>query len=1074
MKWLALLAALGSACGAVRVWQDSLKLPTYEEGAPSEEAPFPLFAPGEAVRYPYTSRVNFTQERNERNWRALHLENEYLHCIVLPDLGGHLFNCKDKPSGRNLFRAGPSIKKANIGLRGAWVALGIESNFPFSHSWVTVSPVDFATAENADGSASIFVGNTDRVYGMTWRVEFVLKPGVAVLEQRVRLYNPSPVRHRYYWWANAAIPIEDQRTRFIYPTRLMATHGATEIETWPVNSAGVDMSVKGNQKADVALFAYGSKKPWMAVYHPKSRGGTVHYADASQVAGKKAWAWGPASDQLVKKDLADDDASYVEMQGGVFHDMETLEFLEPGATRRFTEYWMAARNLGGIARANLHGVLNLERKPDGVLVEWDGSHVARGARMRVSCGANSVGEETADLEPGKTFWHTWSAVCDGKYVVEIKDAGGAMLIQHTEDQMDALSPKDVKIGAQPGPKTEVEALKTEGEFLDFARADELMGQPELARHDYGVALQRFPKSAALHKAAGRLAVEQKRFSDAAGFLQQAGGDAEAAYYLGLARAALGDDAGARKAFEGVAGGPFHAAAQLGLAGAAARGGDSRAALAAVESALSEKADMARAGAMEVALLRAPGETKKAGERLAQFLGVDPADSLLRYERTRLGVEDASLWLHLGADPERVLDAAEMYLGLGMYTDAIDLLGREYPAPIDSLATEPGSVLPQRHPMVAYTRGYARVRLGQPGKDDFEKASRMDVRYIFPNRAGDFAVLQAALKANPADVTALYLAGELALASGDVDRAVELWMRARELHPRILWLYGALGRALLELKNDPESALSVYQDGVKLYGQDAALQKGLRATVEATHPKAEARVEPRRPLVTPSKTPEPALAAGSSPDEHAAYALDLLLTGRVAEAAQVFTAANFPQEKVSAEVREAYFEVQLQSVVAQARSARTCAAAMKSTELLGDENQELAFTFRGFKPILKSARTQYYLASVVAACQGEKAARSSWAKIAKSSREVGSADFAWPAIAASKVLPAGEARQTLEGALEQVRRADVRADAGVLAYSEGLLLRALGRNREAVAKLADAAGAGGGTLRYLARAALAGL
>jgi tetratricopeptide (TPR) repeat protein len=1075
MKWLALLAALGSACGAVRVWHDSMKLPTYEEGQPSEEAPFPLFAPGEAVRYPYTSRVNFTKERNERDWRALHLENEYLHCIVLPDLGGHLFNCKDKPSGRNLFRAGPSIKKANIGLRGAWVALGIESNFPFSHSWVTVSPVDFATAENADGSASIFVGNTDRVYGMTWRVEFVLKPGVAVLEERVRLYNPSPVRHRYYWWANAAIPIEDQRTRFIYPTRLMATHGTTEIDTWPVNSAGVDMSIKANHKADIALFAYGSKEPWMAVYHPKSRGGTVHYSEASQAAGKKAWSWALGSDQLVKKDLADDDASYVEMQGGLFRDQETLEFLEPSATRRFTEYWMPARNLGGIARADLHGVLNLERKPDGVLVEWDASHVARGARVRVSCGANSVGEETADLEPGKTFTRTWKAACDGKYAVEIKDSGGATLIQHIEDQMDALSTKDVKIGPQPKPEMALETLKNEQEFLEFARGNELMGRAVFARSDYGAALKRFPESAALNKAAGQLAVEQKRFDEAIRFLERAGGDADAAYYLGVARAALGDDAGARKAFEGVAGGPFHAAAQLGLAGVASRGRDPKAALAAVESALSEKPDMQRAGAMQVALLRTLGETKKAEERLAQLRGADPADSLLRYEQTQLGAKDAALWLHLGADPERVLDAAEMYLGLGMYADAIDLLGREYPAPIDSLATEPGAVLPQRHPMVAYTRGYARVKLGQPGKDDFDQASRMDVRYIFPNRTADFAVLQAALKANPADATALYLSGELALASGDVDRAVELWMRARELHPRILWLYGALGRTILELKNDPESALAVYQDGLKLYGRNTSLLKGLRASVEATHPKAEARVEPKRPLVTPtpSKTPGP-VAAGSSPDERAAYALDLLLSGRGAEAAQVFTAANFPQEKGSAEVREAYFEVQLQNLVAQARSARTCEAAMKGMELLGDEDRELPFTFRGFKPILKSARTQFYLASVVAACQGEKAARGSWAKIAKSSREVGSADFAWPAIAASRVLPASEARQTLEAALEQVRRADVRAGAGVLAYSEGLLLRALGRNGDAAAKLADAASAGGPTLRYLARAALAGL
>jgi tetratricopeptide (TPR) repeat protein len=517
-------------------------------------------------------------------------------------------------------------------------------------------------------------------------------------------------------------------------------------------------------------------------------------------------------------------------------------------------------------------------------------------------------------------------------------------------------------------------------------------------------------------------------------------------------------------------------ARLGLAGVAGRSGDPKAALAAVESALSEKTDMPRAGAMEVALLRNLGETKKAGERLAQLRGADPADSVLRYEQTRPSVKDTLLWLHLGADPERVLDAAELYLNLGLYADAIDLLSREYQAPIDSLAMEPGGVLPQRHPMVAYYLGYAHARLGQPGKDDFERASRMDVRYIFPNRAADFAVLQAALKANPSDATALFLAGELALASDEVDRAVELWQKARDLRAAIPALYRDLGRALVELKKDNEGALAVYQDGIKRYGSDAALLSGLRTAVQATHPKAEARVERRPVLVAPPSVKGAAVTAplGSSPEERAAYALDLLLNGRVVEAAQVFTAANFPLEKVSVEVREAYFEVQLQNVVALARTARTCETAMKNTELLGDEDRELPFTFHGFSTILKSARTQFYLASVVAACQGEKAGRKAWAKVAKSNREAGSADFAWQAIAASRVLPAGEAKQTLEAALEQVRRADVKAGAGVPAYSEGLLLRALGRNGEAGVKLADAASAGAPTLRYLARAALAGL
>src|SRR5258708_12663382 len=214
--------------------------------------------------------------------------NECLSCKVMAGLGGRLYSWKDKRNGQEIFRLNPSIKKAMVGLRGAWIAAGIEMNFPLGHTWVGVSPVDFATAQNPDGSASIWVGSIDRVYGMQWRVEFVLRPGSTVLEQNVFLDNRSAIRHRYYWWNNAAIARVDDKKRFNYPANLTGTPGPTWIHPWPVDSAGVDISVVGNHKFGmVGLFAHGSREPFMAVYHPSLRAGTGHYADVQEVPGKK-------------------------------------------------------------------------------------------------------------------------------------------------------------------------------------------------------------------------------------------------------------------------------------------------------------------------------------------------------------------------------------------------------------------------------------------------------------------------------------------------------------------------------------------------------------------------------------------------------------------------------------------------------------------------------------------------------------------------------------------------------------------------------------------------------------------
>src|SRR5947209_18128658 len=129
------VVSLCLAQAEVRVWEGTLTLPTYEEGSPDPNPPFDLFATTR-FNYPYTLRETLTNRRVDHSWRAVYLENEYLKCSVLPDIGGHIYTCTDKVSGKPMFYANPSIKKAQIGYRGAWAAFGVEFNFPVSHNWV--------------------------------------------------------------------------------------------------------------------------------------------------------------------------------------------------------------------------------------------------------------------------------------------------------------------------------------------------------------------------------------------------------------------------------------------------------------------------------------------------------------------------------------------------------------------------------------------------------------------------------------------------------------------------------------------------------------------------------------------------------------------------------------------------------------------------------------------------------------------------------------------------------------------------------------------------------------------------
>ena len=304
-----------------------MPLAASDEGPPDENPPFDMFS--ELENYPYTMRQDIRATETVHPWRALYLENEYLKCTILPQLGGHIYTCVDKINGKPMFYANPSFKKAIIAYRGAWSAFGEEFNFPVSHNWVTISPVDWAYSTAADGSASVTVGNRDRVYGMDWTVEVVLHPGSTLVEERVTLSNHSDARHHFFWWNNTGIEVWPD-TRLYYPMQFTKDNGSDDIDTWPVNSKGIDLSLVSAQKGDFEAFAYGSSEPFMGLYSPHTDSGVAHWADPGVVPAKKIFGWGNDASALDwRHRLSDNNSAYVELQSGLFKDQVTYQFLEP-------------------------------------------------------------------------------------------------------------------------------------------------------------------------------------------------------------------------------------------------------------------------------------------------------------------------------------------------------------------------------------------------------------------------------------------------------------------------------------------------------------------------------------------------------------------------------------------------------------------------------------------------------------------------------------------------------------------------------------------------------------------------
>ena len=88
-------------------------------------------------------------------------------------------------------------------------------------------------------------------------------------------------------------------SRIEYPMRYTAAHGFVEVQRWPVNAQGKDLSIIKNQTdGPVSLFVHGSREDFMGIWHPHTNTGTAHYARYDELPAKKIWSWGVDADGL--------------------------------------------------------------------------------------------------------------------------------------------------------------------------------------------------------------------------------------------------------------------------------------------------------------------------------------------------------------------------------------------------------------------------------------------------------------------------------------------------------------------------------------------------------------------------------------------------------------------------------------------------------------------------------------------------------------------------------------------------------------------------------------------------------
>jgi len=401
----------------VSVREESIVIPTYLLPPPD---PNPMFlerrvnqgSSGRIYPDPFTDRLS--NEKANRPYRAIFLENEYIRLMILPQIGGRIHAGLDKTNGYDFIYRQHVIKPALIGLFGPWISGGVEFNWPSHHRPSTFMPVDHLIEEGDDGSRTVWLGEHDPMQRMKGMVGICLHPGRALLELKVRLYNRTPFPQTFLWWVNWAVHVNERYQLFFPPDvtgvtdhsrRSMAHFPVPRGSYYGVDYTGVDISWYKNIVAPTSYFALDSRHDFFGGYDHGRRAGVIHVANHRISPGKKLFTWGNSDFGAAwERNLTDTDGPYIELMAGVYTDNQPdFSWLQPYETRSFSQFWYPFQEIGPAKNANQRAAVNLETEGGQARVGVYATEVLHRASVSLAAGERVLFEQETDLAPGVPF-----------------------------------------------------------------------------------------------------------------------------------------------------------------------------------------------------------------------------------------------------------------------------------------------------------------------------------------------------------------------------------------------------------------------------------------------------------------------------------------------------------------------------------------------------------------------------------------------------------------------------------------------------------------------------------------------